>query len=71
MMGQGWPQGFFMLDWRDAGLCDLAYFGLVPQAIGRGLGWWLLQCAILTGWGRDGGREADGATPARWTIRAP
>jgi GNAT superfamily N-acetyltransferase len=53
-MGQGWPQGFFLLDWRSAGRCDLAYFGLVPQAVGRGLGSWLLQSAILTGWARDG-----------------
>jgi hypothetical protein len=35
---RGWPQGFFMLDWREAGTCDLAYFGLVPQAVGTGLG---------------------------------
>ena len=52
-MGHGWPQGFFMLDWRDAGVCDLAYFGLVPQAVGQGWGKALLQTAILTGWGRD------------------
>jgi len=54
LMGQGWPQGFFMLDWREAGVCDLAYFGLVPEAVGRGLGSWLLQTAILTGWARAG-----------------
>lgn len=54
LMGQGWPQGFFMLDWREAGVCDLAYFGLVPEVLGRGLGSWLLQSAILTGWARDG-----------------
>lgn len=50
----GWPQGFFVLDWRAAGLCDLAYFGLVPQAVGTGLGRPLLQSAIATGWARDG-----------------
>lgn len=54
LMSAGWPQGFFMLDWREAGTCDLAYFGLVPEAIGRGLGSWLLQSAILTGWDRAG-----------------
>lgn len=53
-MGSGWPQGFFMLDWRGAGICDLAYFGLVPQAVGTGWGKALLQTAILTGWARDG-----------------
>lgn len=50
LMRQGWPHGFFMLDHREAGLCNLAYFGLVPQAIGRGLGRFLLQNAILTAW---------------------
>ena len=54
LLGQGWPQGFFMLDWREPGVCDLAYFGLVPEAVGRGLGSWLLQSAILTGWAIDG-----------------
>ncbi len=48
----GWPQGFFMLDWRETGQCDLAYFGLVPQAVGAGLGPLLLHRAIATGWAR-------------------
>jgi GNAT superfamily N-acetyltransferase len=47
---QGWPAGFFMLDWRGARICDLAYFGLVPQAMGRGIGKTLLQIAIAKGW---------------------
>ncbi len=46
----GWPHGFFVLDGRDTGICDLAYFGLVPQAVGSGLGRLLLQTAIATGW---------------------
>lgn len=50
----GWPAGFFMLDWRVPGACDLAYFGLVPQAVGAGLGPALLQTAIATGWTREG-----------------
>jgi len=54
LMGQGWPQGFFVLDAREAGVCDLAYFGLVPEAVGRGVGSWLLQSAILTGWALPG-----------------
>ena len=53
-MGHGWPQGFFMLDWRKAGVCDLAYFGLVPQAVGAGWGRALLETALLTGWAREG-----------------
>lgn len=54
LMGKGWPQGFFMLDWSEAGICDLAYFGLVPEAVGKGLGTFLLRTAVLTGWARPG-----------------
>jgi hypothetical protein len=50
----GWPHGFFVLDWRQEGVCDLAYFGLVPQAVGDGLGRALLETALATGWARDG-----------------
>lgn len=54
LMVDGWPGGFFMLDAREAGTCDLAYFGLVPQATGRRLGPWLLGAAIRAGWERPG-----------------
>lgn len=50
----GWPGGFFILDASVSGTCDLAYFGLVPQAIGRGLGRWLLATAVETGWDLPG-----------------
>ena len=50
LMVEGWPGGFFMLDTSDAGTCDLAYFGLTPPAIGRGLGRWFLATAVETGW---------------------
>jgi GNAT superfamily N-acetyltransferase len=54
LMVDGWPGGFFMLDTREAGVCDLAYFGLVPQAVGRGLSGWFLGSAIHMGWDREG-----------------
>lgn len=50
MLLDGWPGGFFVLDSRRPGTVDLAYFGLVPQAIGRGLGGWLLASAVETAW---------------------
>lgn len=50
----GWPHGFFVLDSREAGRCDLAYFGLVPEAIGRGLGTFLIQTAVHMAWDRPG-----------------
>jgi len=50
----GWPHGFFVLDTREAEVCELAYFGLVPQAVGKGLGKYLLHSAIHTGWDQKG-----------------
>ncbi len=46
----GWPHGFFMLDHRQMARCDIAYFGLVGQAVGLGLGTWLLQTAVHMAW---------------------
>lgn len=46
----GWPQGFFMLDSREEARCDIAYFGLVREAVGQGLGTWLLETAIHMAW---------------------
>ncbi len=54
LMVDGWPGGFFVLDTRQPDTCDLAFFGLVPQAMGRGLGAWFLGCAIHMGWDRPG-----------------
>ena len=54
LMLDGWPGGFFMLDQSQTGICDLAYFGLVPQAVGRRLGHWFLATAVDTGWALSG-----------------
>lgn len=54
LMRCGWSAGFFVLDGREAGSCDLAYFGLTPEAVGLGLGKYLLYTAILMGWEREG-----------------
>ncbi len=54
LMFDGWPGGFFMLDAREAGVCDLAYFGLAEAAMGRGLGKWLLGEAVRSAWAMPG-----------------
>ena len=51
-MRAGWPHGFFVLNARGFETCNLAYFGLVPDAIGRGLGTFLLQTAVHMAWDR-------------------
>ncbi|MFT7390949.1 MAG: GNAT superfamily N-acetyltransferase [Paracoccaceae bacterium] len=57
LMHDGWAGGFFLLDHRTPGQCDLAYFGLMPDMHGRGYGKWLLGEAIRTGWDREGTRR--------------
>lgn len=57
LIGEGWPKGFFVLDEVDSETTDLAYFGLVPEAVGQNLGRWLLRTAILTAWTRQGLRR--------------
>lgn len=54
LMMKGWPQGFFVLDASAPKVTELSYFGLVPEAVGLGLGKYLLQTAILTAWSRQG-----------------
>ena len=42
----GEPAGFFELDVRGRPDCNLSYFGLVPHAVGHGLGAWFLRVAV-------------------------
>ena len=46
----GWTAGFFILDKRKQKICDLAYFGLIPEAMGHGYGEYLLKFAIKESW---------------------
>ncbi len=49
---QGCQKGLLELDFRDPENVELAYFGLVPEAIGGGLGRWLMNKAIEIVWDR-------------------
>ena len=42
--------GLLELDFRNAGQCELAFFGLAPEAIGKGLGRALMDDAIRRAW---------------------
>lgn len=44
--------GLLELDFRVRGECELGYFGLVPEAVGQGLGRWLMAQAITEAWAR-------------------
>jgi GNAT superfamily N-acetyltransferase len=45
--------GMLELDFREAGECELAFIGLIPELAGKGHGRWLLGEAIGRAW-RDG-----------------
>ncbi|HXE58764.1 MAG TPA: GNAT family N-acetyltransferase [Gemmatimonadales bacterium] len=44
------PAGYFELRRHDDGSVELAYFGLLPDFVGRGLGRLLLEAAIDRAW---------------------
>ncbi len=44
------PAGFFELDARAVHTVNLSYFGLLPHALGAGLGTTLLRVAMATAW---------------------
>ncbi len=46
----GVPAGFAELDRRQPGGIELAYFGLIPEFIGMGLGTYLLGWTVDTAW---------------------
>ena len=42
----GETAGILELDWRQPGEVEIAFFGLIPDAIGRGLGRYLMTSAL-------------------------
>jgi GNAT superfamily N-acetyltransferase len=46
----GTPAGYFELEKQDGAAVELAYFGLMPQFIGKGIGSALLSAAIARAW---------------------
>jgi GNAT superfamily N-acetyltransferase len=44
--------GILELDFRDAEACELAFFGVAPEAIGTGVGRTLMNEAITRAWSR-------------------
>lgn len=46
--------GMLELDFRKAGEAEIAFFGLIPGATGKGFGKWLMRRALQKTWGREG-----------------
>ena len=47
------PVGFIELDFRVAGQCEIAFFGLVPAMNGKGHGRWMMNQALELAWQDD------------------
>lgn len=47
---RGTPAGYFELEWQPPTSVEIAYFGLLPRFIGRGMGAALLTDAVRTAW---------------------
>jgi GNAT superfamily N-acetyltransferase len=49
-LSAGTPAGYFELELQPRGSVEVAYFGLLPQFIGRGIGGRLLTAAVERAW---------------------
>jgi GNAT superfamily N-acetyltransferase len=50
MYSRGAPAGYFELERHDGGSIEIAYFGLLQEFLGRGLGKHLLSVAVAQAW---------------------
>ena len=48
--GDGRDVGLLELDFRGGTLGELSFFGLLPEAIGKGIGGWLINRAVERAW---------------------
>jgi len=48
--------GILELDFREAGQCELSFFGLVPSEVGSGAGRYLMNAALERAWSQSIGR---------------
>ena len=53
---KGSPAGYFELERHPDGSLEIAYFGLLPEFLGRGLGKHLLTRAVETAWSLEADR---------------
>ena len=53
---QGIEIGILELDFRAAGICELGFFGFVPELAGKGHGRWLMAQALSLAWRKGIGR---------------
>ncbi len=52
LVHEGRDKGLLELDFREAGQCELAFFGVTADLIGSGAGRWLMNRALELAWSR-------------------
>jgi len=52
LVQDGRGEGLLELDFREAGQCELAFFGVIAKLIGSGAGRWLMNRALERAWSR-------------------
>jgi GNAT superfamily N-acetyltransferase len=53
LVREGRDEGLLELDFREAGQCELAFFGVTASLIGSGAGRWLMNRALELAWSRQ------------------
>ncbi|MDO9381253.1 MAG: GNAT family N-acetyltransferase [Hyphomicrobiaceae bacterium] len=56
LVQDGRDEGLLELDFREAGQCELSFFGVTEKLIGSGAGRWLMNRALELMWSRPVGR---------------
>jgi GNAT superfamily N-acetyltransferase len=52
LVHEGRDEGLLELDFREAGNCEIVYFGVTAKLIGSGAGRWLMHRALELAWSR-------------------
>ena len=52
LVHEGRDEGLLELDFREAGQCELSFFGVTAKLIGSGAGRWLMNRALELSWSR-------------------
>jgi GNAT superfamily N-acetyltransferase len=52
LVHEGRDEGLLELDFRDAGQCEIAFFGVTAKLIGSGAGRWLMNRTLELAWSR-------------------
>jgi GNAT superfamily N-acetyltransferase len=52
LVHEGPDEGLLELDFREAGQCEIVYFGVAAKLVGSGAGRWLMNRALELAWSR-------------------